>query len=83
MYKSIMKKRRKEHDKIVLLAKAKLNTIELLIYGALINSYISHDTFVLANNVLNLKSLGGWGEVSLWTLLLVVFPELYLLERQG
>ena len=78
-----MKKRRKEHDKIVLLAKAKLNTIELLIYGALINSYISHDTFVLANNVLNLKSLGGWGEVSLWTLLLVVFPELYLLERQG
>ena len=59
MYKSIMKKRRKEHDKIVLLAKAKLNTIELLIYGALINSYISHDTFVLANNVLNLKSLGG------------------------
>ena len=78
-----MKKRRKEHDKIVLLAKAKLNTIELLIYGALINSYISHDTFVLANNVLNLKSLDGWGEVSLWTLLLVVFPELYLLERQG
>ena len=78
-----MKKRRKEHDKIVLLAKAKLNTIELLIYGALINSYISHDTFVLANNVLNLKSLGGWGEVSLWTLLLVVFPEMYLLERQG
>ena len=78
-----MKKRRKEHDKIVLLAKAKLNTIELLIYGALINSYISHDTFVLANNVLNLKSVGGWGEVSLWTLLLVVFPELYLLERQG
>ena len=78
-----MKKRRKEHDKIVLLTKAKLNTIELLIYGALINSYISHDTFVLANNVLNLKSLGGWGEVSLWTLLLVVFPELYLLERQG
>ena len=78
-----MKKRRKEHDKIVLLAKAKLNTIELLIYGALINSYISHDTFVLANNVLNLKSLGGWGEVPLWTLLLVVFPELYLLERQG
>ena len=78
-----MKKRRKEHDKIVLLAKAKLNTIELLIYGALINSYISHDTFVLANNVLNLKSVGGWGEVSLWTLLLVVFPEMYLLERQG
>ena len=54
-----MKKRRKEHDKIALLVKDQLNTIELLIYGALINSYISHDTFVLANNVLNLKKLGG------------------------
>ena len=59
MYKSIMKKRRKEHDKIALLVKDQLNSIELLIYGTLINSYISHDTFVLANNVLNLKKLGG------------------------
>ena len=48
MYKSIMKKRRKEHDKIALLVKDQLNTIELLIYGALINSYISHDTFVFS-----------------------------------
>ena len=30
-HKSIIKKKRKQHDKIVLLAKAKLNTIEVLI----------------------------------------------------
>ena len=30
----------------------KLNTIEVLISRALINSYISHEEFVLVNNVL-------------------------------
>ena len=39
-------------DKIVLLGKDKLNTIEVLISQALINSYISHNEFVLVNNVL-------------------------------
>ena len=43
-YKSIIKK--KKHDKIVLLAKSKLNSIEILISKALINSNISHDEFV-------------------------------------
>ena len=45
----------KKHDKIVLLEKDKLNTIEVLIWNTLINSYISYigrDKFVLANNVL-------------------------------
>ena len=48
-YKSIIKKTRK--DKIVLLAKFKLNGIEVLISKALIDSNISHDKFVLVNNV--------------------------------
>ena len=52
MYKSIIKKKRKKHDKIVLLAKSKLNSIEALISNASINSNTSHDEFVLVNNVL-------------------------------
>ena len=50
--KSIIKKKKKEHDKIVLLAKSKLNSIEVLISKALIDSVISHDEFVLIINVL-------------------------------
>ena len=41
-----------KHDKLVLLEKSKLNSIEVLISKALINSVISHDEFVLMNNVL-------------------------------
>ena len=51
-YKSVIKKKRKKHDKIVLLAKSKLNSIEVLISKALVDSNISHDKFVLINNVL-------------------------------
>ena len=51
-HKSINKKKRKKHDKIVLLAKSKLNSIEVLISKALIDSNISHDEFILINNVL-------------------------------
>ena len=40
------------HDETVLLAKSKLNSIEVLIYKALIDSNISHDKFILINNVL-------------------------------
>ena len=36
-YKSIIKKKKKNHDKIVLLAKSKLNSLELLISKALID----------------------------------------------
>ena len=35
-----------------MLAKSKLNTIEVLIYKALIDSNICHNEFVLINNVL-------------------------------
>ena len=52
MFKSIIKKKKKKNDKMVLLAKAKLNSIEVLIFKVLINSNISHDEFVLINNVL-------------------------------
>ena len=45
-YKSIIKKNKKQHDKIVFLAKSKLNGIEVLIFKALIDSVISHDEFL-------------------------------------
>ena len=51
-YKSIIKKKKKVADKIVLLAKSKLNSMEALISMTLIDSVISHDEFVLINNVL-------------------------------
>ena len=46
-YKSTIKKKKKKHDKIVLLAKSKLNSIEILT-----PSNISHGEFVLITNVL-------------------------------
>ena len=53
MYKSIIKKRKKKPDKIVLLAKTKLNITEVLISKALMDSYISYDELIcLVNNVL-------------------------------
>ena len=51
-YKSIIKKKKKKHDKKVMLAKSILNRIEVLISQALIDSNISHDEFDLINNVL-------------------------------
>ena len=46
-YQSVIKKNKKKHDKIVLLVKSKLNSIEASIYKALINSVICHNKFVL------------------------------------
>ena len=51
-YKSIIKKNKKKHDKIVLIAKFKLNRVEVLISTTLIDSNISRDEFVLINNAL-------------------------------
>ena len=42
-YKSIIKKKKKKHDKILVLGKDKLNTIEVLISKAFTDSCISHD----------------------------------------
>ena len=46
-YKSIITKNNYKHDEIVL-----LDTIEILIFKALVDSYISHYEFVSVNNVL-------------------------------
>ena len=43
------KKKKKKPDKIVLLSKSKLDSIEVLTSKALIDSNISHDEFVLIN----------------------------------
>ena len=51
-YKPIIKEKKKKKDKIVLLAKSKLNNMEVLISKVLIDSNISHYEFVLINNVL-------------------------------
>ena len=47
-YKSIIKKRKKKHDKIVLLAKPKLNSVEVLNSKVFIDSNFRHDEFVLS-----------------------------------
>ena len=51
-YKSIIKKKKNKYDEIVLLAKSKLNSIEVLISKASINSVIGHDEFFLINSAL-------------------------------
>ena len=49
----MINKKKKKHEKIVLLAKSKLYRIEVLTPRALIDSNISYDEFLLINNVLN------------------------------
>ena len=51
-HESIIKKKKIKDDQIVLLAKYKLNNIEVLISKGLLDSNISRDEFVLINNVL-------------------------------
>ena len=51
-YNSIIKKKKKKHIKIVLLAEPKLNSVEVLISKTLVDSVISHDELFLINNEL-------------------------------
>ena len=51
-YKSISNKKKKKHDKVILLARSTSNSIEVLISKVLIDSNISHQEFALINNVL-------------------------------
>ena len=51
-HKLIIKKKRKSHDKIVLLGKAKLDNMEVLISKALFDTNISHCKTTSVNNVL-------------------------------
>ena len=50
-YKSIIKKKKKKHDNILQLAKSKLNSVEVLISKTSSDSSISHNEFILTNNV--------------------------------
>ena len=43
---NITRKKKKKHDKVLMLAKSKLNSIEILISQALIDKKISHEKFV-------------------------------------
>ena len=43
---SITRNKNKKHDKILILAKSKLNSIETLIFQALVDMEISHEEFV-------------------------------------
>ena len=50
----ITKKRKKKHNKIITLAKSKLNTIETLLSSALNDSKISHEEF---SNIITEKNM--------------------------
>ena len=51
-YKLINNNNKKKHDQIISLVKSKLNCMKILLSKALIDSNISHEEFVLINNVL-------------------------------
>ena len=51
-YKSIIKKIKKKHNKIALLAKSKLNSVKFLISMAFTDSDFTHDKLILMNNPL-------------------------------
>ena len=50
-YNSEIKKKKKKHEKIVLLVKTKSISVEVLMSKALIDSNISHEEFVSISNV--------------------------------
>lgn len=52
MYKSVIKKGEEKHDKIILVARTKLSTREVLISKALIDSESSYEDLFSMNDVL-------------------------------
>ena len=50
----VTKKRKKNHNKIIALAKSKLNTIDILLCSALSDSKISHEDFT---NIITEKNI--------------------------
>ena len=50
-YSSVIKKKKKNHDKILSLANSKLNSSEFFISKALIDLNISYNEFLFINNV--------------------------------
>ena len=67
-YKSKIKKKRKKHDKILLLAKAKLNGVEVLIFKTL-SAHVLATIIFLMNNVVreydNMKEAWWHQEIGL------------------
>ena len=51
---TLTKKRKKKHNKIIALAKIKLNTIDTLLSSALNDSEISHEEFT---NIINVENI--------------------------
>ena len=51
---NLIKKRKKKHNKIIVLAKNKLNTIDTLLSSALNDSKISHEEF---SNIITKKNI--------------------------
>ena len=51
-FKSVIRKKKKKHNRIVLLGKSKLDTIAVLLSKALIDSYIKHDEFGSVDSML-------------------------------
>ena len=47
---NIIRKKRKKHDKVLMLVKSKLNSIETLISQAIIDMEISHEEFITILN---------------------------------
>ena len=78
-HKSMNKKKKKKHNKRVLLTKSKLNSIEVLICKALIDSNISQDEFLLINDVL--KGFYEWKN-QLQILVISKIYQCYLMLKQ-
>lgn len=62
-YKAIIKKMKKKHGKIELLAKTKLRSIKVLCSKALIDLNINHDEFVSITNVMRWKNILRWKKI--------------------
>ena len=77
-YIAIIKKKKKKHDKIVLLGKDKLNTIEVLTSKALIDSCINHEEVLSINNVLREYNERG---TSLFVVRKILRTQIQVLEN--
>ena len=77
-YLAIIKKKKKKHDKIVLLGKDKLNTIEVLTSKALIDSCINHEEVLSINNVLREYNERG---TSLFVVRKILRTQIQVLEN--
>ena len=71
--------KKKKHDKMVMLARSKLNSIESKLSEALINSEISHEDFIVITNekkIVNYKKALEW-----WIVKEVILKKLIWLKK--